>query len=361
MLIPMIDTLCAVIDIVDYEKSTYELLKLLEQKKEEAKLVAASSASEKEIIKIGNLNFEILPNGSRRYAFILHNDGYEVKLAQFRATKECFYPVFIKIKSEYLWSNGPENSWKIIIDWVNNHVGKVKANKISRLDPCCHTDEFKLNIEDLYSFKGHFQQDSIHRDNREINAITFGSRSGRNIYSRIYNKVLEVNTKNQKLWFYDVWSQKGLDIDNVWNIEFEIKRDFFRNREIETVEDVFQRIRDIWQHCTGEWLVKVNYNRSRIERCEVDENWRKVQQAFNQYNGTGLISRVKQIEADASILIPGAIGYITSFAARNGITNIDDVFNTVYQQGVQYLSHKQQDFQSAITKKMSLLHKECEV
>jgi hypothetical protein len=88
------------------------------------------------------------------------------------------------------------------------------------------------------------------------------------------------------------------------------------------------------QHCTSEWLVKVNYTRSRIERCEVDENWRKVQQAFNQYNGISLISRVKQIEADASILIPGSIGYITSFAARNGITNIDDVFNTVYQQGI---------------------------
>lgn len=55
----------------------------------------------KHIILIGNQTFQLLQNGSKGYAYILHNDFYKIKIAQHRSTSENFFPLFIKIKQTY--------------------------------------------------------------------------------------------------------------------------------------------------------------------------------------------------------------------------------------------------------------------
>jgi hypothetical protein len=361
MHIPMIDTLCATIDIknygnIDFEKPLdIDIIPYLERQKSEAKTQNTLNMNYKHIIQIGNQSFQLLPNGSKGYAYILHNDSYEVKISQHRSTKENFYPVFIKIKQEYLWSKGVQASWDNIKEWITKNIGEIKANKVSRIDICCHTDELQLQDYDIETFEGRYHLDTIYRFKRQISTMCFGSGTTGKIICRIYDKTLEVTQKRQKLWFFDIWKSKGLNPDKVWNVEFEISRDFLKEVKLDSVEDTLENLKTLWKYCTHSWLVKKQLDRTRIENCTVDERWISLQQAYNNYEGKGLVTREKQMEKSAMALIPGTIGHITSFGARADITDITMLFDMIKSQGIKYLHGKDMDYEEAITEKMSLL------
>ncbi|HYE09862.1 MAG TPA: hypothetical protein VEF53_06760 [Patescibacteria group bacterium] len=355
MYIPAIDTLCATIDIQNYEAVAQDLLSKLETKKNEAKLAATNNASQKTTIKLGNQLFQIYPIGTMGYAYILSNDSYEVKLSQYRSKNENFYPIFIEIRSTQLWSKGVEAAWNDIIQLISENIGKVKANKLNRLDLCCHTDSLELTEEDCTTFEGKFHEDTIYRFRRRVNAMYFGSRKNQRILCRIYDKSFEVKQSNKKLWFHDIWRENGLDIDKVWNVEFEIKREFFKEMQIDSVEDALERINTLWEYCTKEWLIKKNNDRTRIERSTTNEVWVDIQNLFKDYKSRDMIKREKQLEYDAVSLVPGTIGNITSFAARTGIENFEEAMNQLMLQGNKYLFKKDKTYSEVVQEKIALL------
>lgn len=355
MNIPMIDTLIATVDIAYYEDVTKDLINILEGKKIEAKSLASKCSNDKTLIIINDITFEVLANGSKGYAYILHNDDYEVKISQFRSKSKDFYPIYIKIKSESLWSNGPEDSWKKIINWVNKNIGNVISNKINRLDLCCHTDELNLLESDYQTFKGHFHNDQMYRYRRKVNAMTFGSREGK-VYCRIYDKTLETRQMKKKMWFFNIWKDRGLNCENIWNVEFEVKRNFFKSTKIDSVEDAFSKIKSIWVYCTSDWIVKTTLDCSRIERSSIDKIWINIQNAFCNYKDEKLVSKETQLQCEAMALIPGTIGNLTSFAARLGTIDIEEVLDSLKFNGDNYLKRKNTDFSQVINEKMQLLN-----
>lgn len=361
MKIPNIDTLCATVDIHNYgfgdleQNRSAELLIKLEQEKHNAKAQETQSMNKTHIITIGSQTFEILPNGSRGYAYILHNDAFEIKIAQHRSKKESFYPIFIRLKSEVLWSMGVEKAWNTAKEWITANVGDIKANKISRIDLCCHTDEIELTAADIDTFEGRYCQDTIYRNKRRVSTMYFGSGTTGKILCRIYDKTLEVKQKRQKLWFMELWENAGLNPEKVWNVEFEFSREYLKEVKLETVEDALSSLKSLWDYCTRSWLTKKKLDNERMTRCTIDPVWESTQEAFSNFQSKGLIKREKQLASSAFALIPGTIGNITSFAARADITDIDELFKIIKSQGTKYLRKKETDYEEVITEKMALL------
>ena len=358
-MIPMIDYLSASINIENYIGSTEDILIKLEQLKNQAKLTQNSNMSEKTLITIGDQTFYILSNGSKGYAYILHNDYYEVRFAQFRSENEAFFPIFIKIKSECLWSIGPFEAWLNITQWIYKYIGKIITNKLNRIDLCCHTDKFNLSYADFDKFRGRFDNQELYSSRRIVSGFTFGSRNTGRIFCRIYDKSKEINKKRKKLWFNQIWEEKGLDTENIWNIEFEINRKFLSEYKIETVERAFQMLQSIWNYCTYNWLIKINLDNIRRERCSINDKWLPLQNAFEDYSSLPLIKRTDQLDYDSYSLVPGAIGNITSYAARRGITNISTALLMLKKDGHQYLDKaKNMTFQNNIEGKIKIINQE---
>ena len=359
MFIPNVDTLIATIDIVDYDNKASELLKTLELCKEKAKSGLKENISNTEQITIGDMTFEVFPNGSRHHAYILHNDLYEIKLASYRSNAGDSYPVFIKIKSACLWSKGYIKAWEDIELFIQKNVGEILKNKISRLDICCHTDKLNLISSDIDKFTGKFRSDEIYRSDRALSGFTFGSGKNKKVFCRIYNKTLEIEQKRQKIWFYDIWSKNNMNIQNVWNIEFQIGRKFFKDYGIETVEESLRKLKSIWEYCTIDWITMRDLTNTRKERCKINEIWILVQKVFDNIESENLISRDKQLERDSEVLIPSIMGYLTTYSARSNIKDLGDSLVNVINRGLTYLEKaKESTYDLEVQKKLSLL-KEC--
>jgi len=353
--IPMIDTLIAFVDIKEYEESAQDLLDLLQGKKSRAKAMLTENSSEMVTVEIDNMTFEVLSNGKKGYAYILHNDLYELDFAQYRSKNKDFYPICIKIKSECLWSMSPVKAWEYIYGWIGRNAGEILTDRISRIDLCCHTDEFALTSEDSEKFKGRYCTENAYRYRRKVSAMYFGSSATGKVYCRIYDKFLEVTQKKNKTWFFDIWEKNGLDCGNVWNVEFQINREYMKENCITTVNDAFERLRTIWEYCTCHWIVKIELDNERITRCSINSKWAELQQVFNEYKNLPLVSREKQINEDADAIIPSLYGSFTSFAARKGISDLKLALTSMEISGSSYLRSKKADFKEVVKTKQSLL------
>lgn len=351
-----IDTIYLLLDTEDYEKNNEQLLDYLKEEKEKAKMIILNNTSYKHMININNMNFEILNVGTKGYAYILRNCGYQICIAQYRSNLANFMPIKIRISSEYLWAYGLEASWNMIHNWIIEVFGNIVSQKICRLDLCTHISGVELLENYEKSYKGNFKKREIFYNGKNINAITFGRRQS-DIFCRIYNKSLEVQEKKQKMWFYEIWKKNNMDIKNVWNIEFELKSGILRKLSIITVQDLLEHLQDIWKFCTCKWLEKIDRTNIRVERCTVNRDWIEIQKAYDHFKSKGIIEKKKQIELDALVLVPNIVGSITSYSARKGKSNIEDAFADLYKDAKKYLINKETSFEKEVNKKRQILGK----
>lgn len=355
-----IDTICILIDIDNYEIETKEILEYLEEEKQKAKLYSIDNASYKHLININNMSFYLSTNGTKGYAYILQNTGFQINIAQFKSKLENFLPIQIRISSEYLWAHGISNSWSIIYNWVVETFGNIIKEKVFRLDLCSHIADIDFVTNYELCYKGDFKNRQVFYSGNNIKSITFGSRKCKNIYCRIYNKTLEIQEMKHKFWFYEIWENNSMNTNNVWNIEFELKSEFLRQFNINTVNDVITHLQDLWKYCTTKWLVKIDRTNRRVERCNTCPEWLEIQNCYDTFYSTGLIEKQKQVEADANILVPNIVGNITSYSARKGTANIDEAFSNLYKDTKKYLFNKSSTFENEVANKVAFLH-DCEV
>lgn len=356
-----VDTICILIDIENYieSKNVITLLKMLEEEKEKALLAATNNTQYSHIVTINEMTFQLFPNGTSGYAYILHNNGYEIKISKYGNKIKNFFPIQVRISAEYLWAKGLKYSWNIIYNWLVEIFGNIKEDKVFRVDLATHLSDVDLVLDYENSYKGNFKKSTVNITNNKINAIAFASRKS-GIHCRIYNKSLEIQEKNQKLWFRDIWINNNMNIDNVWNIEFELKSKFMREYNINSVRDVLEHLRDLWEYCTKEWLIKIDRTNKRIERCSINKEWLEIQKAYNIFKLNGLIKREIQINADAQAMIPAISGYVTTYGARIGKSNINYVFNDIAIRAQKYFNRKNTNFESEVLNKMPAIY-DCEV
>lgn len=333
-----IDSIFFSIDIDNYENLNNELLEKLQDYKDKAKDNKLTDLQ----ITIQNKTFTILPNGARFHSYILHNESLEIKFAKARSKSKSNYPISIRIKSLMLWEYGFIDAYVKTIDYIKSIVkGEIIAEKLSRADMACHVDDFKIeSILDLNeSWRGNFRKVNHYFYNRKINGLTFGTFTEKNIMARIYDKSLEIKSSN-KLWFNDIWLKEGMNINNVWNIEYQIGRNYFKENQIETVADFIKSMRAIWEYLTNTWLAFIDLTDTNISRCPLKPVWDKISKAYLNYCNTKPIRRQKQLNKRAEALIPQLVGVLTSYGACKYNLNLDNILTDFKKDIKEYLLEK---------------------
>ena len=347
-----IDTLYFLVDIENYQTHCKDILDFLRKEKEFALYKYKNGNNCIHLIDINNMTFSINHTGSKGYAFIIKNADYEISIAEYRSKIESFKPIKIRISSEALWNIGILESYNTIINWIQTTFGNIISESVYRIDLCNHSNIDYITNYDK-SYKGNFKKRNINYSGSNINAICFGSRDNKLIYCRIYNKTLEIEETKKKTWFKEIWKNNNLDVNNIWNLEFEIKSDFLRSKNLITFNDVYNHLQDLWRYCTETWLLKINPTKTRSTRCEINSDWLEIQNAFNNFSCNGLIDREIIYNSDASILVPTIVGFITSYSANKKITNIENALSNLKIEFYNYFISKNTTFEKTVQKKIS--------
>lgn len=180
------------------------------------------------------LLFEIGKGQKPVYAYQIRNNDFAFYFTK-RKRDDKTYPIKVQINQFVLWDKkviGAFLESQMILMNLGFVLGNAKGN---RIDLCCHSDQFQWNAEDLkssvFSFPRNIAKDNfpnwykLNPDTGEFETVEFGDR--KRCATRIYNKSLEIE-KKRKSYFKDIYAQKGMNPEKVWNIEFELHRDLLK-------------------------------------------------------------------------------------------------------------------------------------
>lgn len=196
---------------------------------------------EPKVIKLGGMEFMLQPYGSSSgFPFVITNQDFTIAFGEFNNPS-----FFIKFRSLALWRESAFALHKRFMQWAEG-LGLVpfKPESLSRVD---YSFDYHLpHIDfDEDSFVSLSSKDTQYRKDGRIQTFKLGES---NIVLRIYDKVAEIEEQSGKSWFFELW---GI-AENVWRIEWQVRKDILRRFSIRTFTDLANSQGDVLRYLATE-------------------------------------------------------------------------------------------------------------
>jgi len=313
MFIPMIDTVVFNIDILGYAEWIAQIKPALQNAKDKAYEQQRNKYKHNSYLKIGGKTFQMWPNGRIDKAFILKNAFFDIYISAHRSKKEEVLPISVRVSQRYLWEHGFEKSILEITKWLEFLSAEICNLIIGEVHLCCHTDQIqfdKFTRDDFATVSKTYRQIT---SNLSLETHEFGSRkSPESPFIRIYNKSAEIKATN-KTWFQKIWTKKGWNGHNVWNIEFELKRAFLKEWHINNHDELLVYIKALWRSLTSDKLELRDRVHTEKKNDEVHPTWQHIQKVFDVRPGVLELTKKEVQYAQLESLMPQLSGLSTTY------------------------------------------------
>ena len=263
-------------------------------------------------IQLGNEEFLLMPNGTKSgYPFLIENDSFSIQFGEFN--KPNF---FVTFRSFALWQHGATKLHQRFIDWsASVGMKPYQAERLSRAD---FTFDYQIEAIDFDedNFVSQATKDNQHRKNRMVQTFRFGEGD---LVLRIYNKIDEIQEKSAKTWFFDLW---GCD-ENVWRIEWQVRKEWLRRFGIRTFADLEERQGDLLRVLVNDHTtLRIKTEDSNRSRWPTHPRWKDLQERISQMDGLGIVREIDPAallaERETRLAI-SVYGYLKRIAAIHGI------------------------------------------
>ena len=289
--------------------STFDFA-MLEVEKENLKFAKSRHSK---TLRLGSEEFLLANHGTGSgFPFLLENDSFSIQCGEFN--KPNF---FVTFRSHALWHQSAIGLHHRFLTWADSAgLFPYKDEGLSRVD---FTFDYWIDAIDFDedNFVTSAVKDNQHRKNRKVQTFTFGTSP---IVLRVYNKSDEIAEKSNKTWFHPLWDGQQ---DNVWRIEWEIRKAMLRFRGIRTFADLHDGQGDVLRPLVESGAtLRVKGDDSNRSRWLLHPLWSDLTERIAAMNCLGIIRECDpQAELDARLQQVGVAvyGYLKRVAAIHGL------------------------------------------
>lgn len=241
----------------------------------EKEKIRGSKRKDPVLVSIGKYEFLLHPFGSSSgYPVVVSNEDFRIEMGEFNDPN-----FFVTFSSQALWRESAFDLHNKFIDWTNSlGYGPYRTESLSRIDYCFdyHVPEIDFD-EDCFVSRS--SKDSQHREDGKVQTFTFGKGD---IVLRVYDKTTEIRQQSNKAWFYPLWG--GLEED-VWRIEWQVRKEVLRGFGIRTFEDLQNKQGNLFKYLAQEHdtLRQPNGDSNR-SRWPLHPLWKDLQEKIVQMN-----------------------------------------------------------------------------
>ncbi|WP_051640642.1 hypothetical protein [Thiomicrorhabdus sp. Milos-T2] len=311
-----------------------QIEELLTVVKKQAQHLNKEVAAEAYISFAGH-KFEVKPKGAGRFSFVLSDNWFTIQLSSGESTSMPL--AYIQISSELLTFTKIDE----VLSHLDNIVyklGKVKGHpSVSRLDLCMDfmpLPQFKVEAIDIQQWKTRASQiDRFHQHKRPS-----GWRIGKGVVmGRLYNKTLEI-VKSKKDYLKPIWEAQGWDgKTDVWRMEFQMKREFLKNVGLMNPYQINELSPALWKYATTKWLQLVNPTTDSNEsRWPINDAWKDISDSCTNSDCDAVKVVTKRRLPNDQFLFVNGLAAISSFMAREGITDLGEALGEFLHQAEDY-------------------------
>lgn len=197
--------------------------------------------------------------------------------------KDNLESIKIQMSSFFMNDYGYEKS----VEYVHNYLRGLGLNplstKVSRVDLNTYFlgHDFSYLRYDLFSTRS--KKNKTYNNGSKFTGFTLGARSNDSVFLRIYDKNNELKDNQSNIGYLDTLRKEFLiskkfinkyaasfELSNypLWNVEFELKREVLRKYNIDTIQDLWEKVDSVHKHiCSNSFRLldspKTNSNASR--------------------------------------------------------------------------------------------------
>jgi DNA-binding transcriptional regulator YiaG len=290
---------------------------------EAAKAEASNSSFGEALISIGKNTFTIKPYNQDRYRYILSNGDMGLQVAEGNADS---YPnVYVDMESLYILETSVDSAVNEVRSFVSSNFGSILREKVSRVEMYVDVAGEKVYLQDVDKFVSRAGIRNFHQVYGEFTGFELGKGD---IRAKVYNKKEEIK-KSHKEYMYSIWNGVSKD-EEVWRIEFELKRRALKAWDVEDYDSFKARNGDIWKYLTEEWLSMREQDNKNTTRRSLTELWEEVQKARLSFGKvTGALRNNKRI-VEIEHYISQMRGCATAISARQHLSGEDGGFDSVF-------------------------------
>ncbi len=299
--------------------------------------------------------FALKPHGVRVYGYWFTSPDFELMLT----ANDRFPPAMVQLHSAFVHSVGVDAALdevvRLLIEDVFAWPPELNG---SRIDLYADVQGWGLELTDLRRFvslgrnRRGFEQATareVYTSGHRLTGFRFGMGGG--LMVRVYDKTIEIGRRGLA-WLPELWGDRESERP-VWRIEAQFKRALLVEFDppLRTVDEVLARIQALWNYATGEWLTYRQPTGKHLERqWPVDPVWREVQAVELAPVSVSLVRR-RLAEAAELRLIQGGLGYLTSWAALGGHTELEVALEAIRPVLTRYMESKGSTFRDEVKRK----------
>lgn len=276
-----------------------------------AKREAMRAAKRREpfVVAIGGKEFLLGRGGTA--------SGYPLMLTNAEQTIQCGEynnpSFFVAYRSDALWHKGARTLHAEFEQWARGLKFNIPFPEgLSRIDFAFDFELAEIDFDED-CFVTMASKDGKHRKDRKVQTFRFGEGD---IVLRVYDKSAEIRESSGKTWLYELW---GGVSDNVWRIEFQIRKEVLKRFSIRTFDDLFGGVGDVLRYLVHEHTtLRVRQDDTNRSRWPLHPLWMLLQDHVATFPAQGVTREVNTDERLLEQMMRLAIsveGYIKRSAA----------------------------------------------
>lgn len=289
-------------------------------------------------VSIADHKFEMKPKGVRRFSYVLKDNWFSIQISNSSDDSQSRFKMplaYIQISSELLTFTPLDEIMSHLTEIVSR-IGKITEPPIiSRLDLCMDFVPM-FDVENIQINQWRTRATNI--DHYHVHKRPTGWGIGKGAFmGRLYNKSTEI-LKSKKDYLKPIWQSQGWDGKaNVWRMEFQVRRDFLKTMGINQPEDIPELSPMLWKYATTKWLKLVTpTNDSNEARWPTSKEWAEIANTCTTQNCEIIRTVSKDRKPKDDYLFIHGIAAISSFMAREGITDLGEALGEFLHQAEDY-------------------------
>lgn len=278
----------------------------LRERKED---IRRSKHPEDQVIELGGKEFLLSPNGTRSgYPFLISNQHLAIQFGEFNNPG-----FFVTFRSLALWSQGAKKLHEDLLAWAESlGLVVVRPEGLSRVDFAFDFHLPQIDFDED-NFITSADKDSQHRKNGKVQTFTFGRDE---VVLRVYDKSAEIEEASRKYWLHYFW---GEETENVWRVEWQVRKDTLKRFGLRTFADLFDGHGDLLRFLISEHTsLRVKSADSNRSRWPLHPLWVELGRHIEELPAQGVYREIEPHALLDETLIRMAIsmeGYLKKIAA----------------------------------------------
>ena len=292
-------------------------------------------------LPFGKHLFCVSDRGRRRFAYVLDDNWFSIALS--RPGNVSMPMAHVQISSAALTDHGPLHCADTLRG-VLNGMGQIDGElSVSRADLFA---DFTTSVDlaalspEAWICRG--RKRGIYSEGQQFTGQTFGA--GGIISARLYDKTFEI-TRSKKTYLLDLWRAAGWDgVSPVWRMEFQIRRAALPTELTTSVSVFLETLPMTWAYLLNQWLrlAVPNAGDDSRERWATHPLWDVLAAIYPSTTPANIRAPLTRTPSD-QILFTNGLGALSSFMAREGITDMGEGFDEYLRRAQQFHAKREND------------------